>query len=384
VNNSVNVSEPLIVGVPREIVPGERRVALVPDVVAKLVSSGLQVLIEAGAGCEAFFPDEAYREAGGIIALSAEALYQQADIVLKVQPPAWNKMLDQHEADLLRPDSVLITFLEPQRHAELLERLAKRGVMVISMNAIPRITRAQPMDALSSMSTIAGYKAVLLAANALGRFFPMLMTAAGTLAPARVLVLGAGVAGLQALATARRLGAVTQAFDTRPAVKEQVQSVGATFIELPISLEETEDEGGYARAMSEEFYQREQDAIREHVARADVVITTALIPGKPAPRLITKEMVQTMQPGSVIVDLAAEQGGNCALTVAGETVVHYGVTILGPLNLPSTMPIHASQMYARNIASVVMHIVKNGRLNLDFEDEIIRSACLTHDGRVSV
>jgi len=345
--------------------------ALVPEAVGRLVSSGLRVMVETGAGLGASYDDTAYREACAGIAESEEALYREADIVARVQSPTIS------EAELLRPGSVVIAFIDPFRSTDLIERLNDRGVVAFSMNAIPRITRAQSMDALSSMSTIGGYKAVLLAANAFGRLFPMLMTAAGTLAPARVLVLGAGVAGLQALATARRLGAVTQAFDTRPVVREQVESVGATFIEMAAVEEPTEGEGGYAKAMSEDFYSHERDAIREPIAKADIVITTALVPGKAAPVLITEEMVESMRPGSVIVDLAAEMGGNCEATVRGETVTKSGVIIMGPTNLPSTVPVHASQMYARNISTVINHLVKDGKLTLDFDDEITRAACLS-------
>lgn len=360
----------LVLGVPREIVIGERRVALIPDVVLKLTGAGLEVLIESDAGCEAAFPDHLYREAGADIASDAADLYRRADVVAKVQAPT------DEELGLLHSGQVLIGFLDPLRYPDRVERLRERGVTAISMDAIPRITRAQSMDALSSMSTVAGYKAVLLAAGQLPRFFPMLTTAAGTITPARALVLGVGVAGLQALATARRLGAVTEAFDTRPAAAEQAESVGATFIQMPIE-EETEGEGGYAREMSSEFYRREQDAIRDHLARADVVITTALIPGKPAPILITAEMVGSMRPGSVIVDLASEAGGNCEVSVPGETIVYEGVSIMAPRNLPASVPTHASQMYARNVTNLLLALIKDGRLHLDPEDEIVQGACVT-------
>lgn len=374
--SSSETPEPLVVGVPRETADGERRVALIPDTVSKLVSLGCSVVVESGAGSAAYFPDETYRDAGATIIPDLAAVFEQSDIIAKVQRPT------PDEVQRLRPGSLVISFIDPLRNGDLINQIAERGVTAFSMTAIPRVTRAQSMDALSSMSTIAGYKAVVLAASALGRLFPMLMTAAGTLAPARVLVLGAGVAGLQALATARRLGAVTEGFDTRAVVREQVQSVGATFIEMPVALEGTEGEGGYAREMSEDFYHHEQEAIREHVARADVVITTALIPGKPAPQLITEAMVDSMRPGSVIVDLAAEAGGNCTLTRAGETVEHRGVTILGPLNLPSSVPMHASQMYSRNVLSVITHVIKDGHLELDFEDEIVRAACVARPEQV--
>lgn len=362
-------AKPLTVAVPREIAPLENRVALVPDTVSRLAGAGFSVLVESDAGLNAGFTDEAYSQAGAEIVSESSSLYGRSAIVTKVQGPT-----DQ-EVELLRPGTLLIAFLDPMRNSDLMDRLAARGVIAFSMERIPRITRAQSMDALSSMSTIAGYKSVLLAAGSLGKLFPMLMTAAGTLAPARVLVLGAGVAGLQALATARRLGAITEGFDTRAVVKEQVQSVGATFIEMPeIEHEEAEAEGGYAREMSEEFYKHEQDAIRDHVARADVVITTAQIPGKRAPILITEQMVASMHPGSVIVDLAAESGGNSTLTELGKTVVKHGVTIIGPQNLPGSVPTHASQMYSRNMQTVLNHLVREGKLDLDMEDEITRAA----------
>ena len=373
--NDPDGATPLTVGVPREIAPLENRVALVPDTVSKLAAAGFTVLVEKDAGLHAGFTDDAYAAAGAEIAPDARTLYERANIVTKVQGPRVNEALGADEVVLMQPGTVLIGFLDPLRNTELMERLAQRGVIAFSMERIPRITRAQSMDALSSMSTIAGYKAVLLGATALGKLFPMLMTAAGTLAPARVLVLGAGVAGLQALATARRLGAVTEGFDTRAVVKEQVQSVGATFIEMPeIEHQETEAEGGYAREMSEEFYKHEQDAIRDHVARADVVITTAQIPGKRAPILITEEMVATMHPGSVIVDLAAESGGNCTLTELGKTVVKHEVAIMGPQNVPGSVPSHASQMYSRNMQTVLNHLVRDGKLELKMDDEITRAA----------
>jgi NAD(P) transhydrogenase subunit alpha len=370
VNDADKTDTAPTLGVPKELVAGEHRVALVPDTVSKLTSSGLPVVVESGAGRESYYSDEEYETAGATIAPSAADLYTQSDVVVKVRAP------QPEEISRLRPDSVLVGLLDPLRNPELAQALEHRGVIAFSMDAMPRITRAQSMDVLSSMSTLAGYKAVLLGANALGRIFPMLMTAAGTLAPARVLVLGAGVAGLQALATARRLGAVTQGFDTRPAVREQVQSVGATFIEMPLT-EESEGEGGYAREMSDAFLQQERDVLRDPVARADVVITTAMVPGKRAPVLITEEMVQTMRPGSVIVDLASEAGGNCELTAPGDTVVANGVTIIGPLNLPSTLPAHASQMYSRNLAAFLGNIIRDGHLHLDFEDEITRTTCVS-------
>lgn len=366
---------PLTVGVPRERLAGERRVALVPEVVEELARLGVSVVVESGAGDGAFYDDDAFSLAGAQIEAQPVDLYRQASILARVQPPT------PEEIELMRPGSLLISFLDRSRDAELLPLLEKQGVIAFSFNAVPRVTRAQAMDAMSSMSTVGGYKAVLLAANASGRFFPLLMTAAGTVPPARVVVIGAGVAGLQALATARRLGAVTAACDARPEVREQIQSVGATFIDMSVPMENTSGEGGYARQMDEEFYRLERDAIREHIVAADVVISTAQIPGVKAPILVDEAMVREMCSGSVIVDLAAEAGGNCELTAPGETIVVDGVTILGPINLPSSMPVHASHMYSRNILSVIKHVVKTADgtpvLQIDSGDEIIRSACLT-------
>jgi NAD(P) transhydrogenase subunit alpha len=361
----------MVVGVPRETAAGERRVALVPETVRRLTGEGVTVSVERGAGEEASFFDEDYVEAG---ARTTDDVYAEADVVCTVRRPS----LD--EADRLRAGTTLVGLLAPLAAPELARKLADGGVTSFSLDQVPRITRAQPLDALSSQSTVAGYKAVLLAASALGKFFPMLTTAAGTIVPARVLVLGAGVAGLQAIATARRLGAVVSAFDVRPVVKEQVESLGAKFLELEIEGEEAA--GGYAAALSEEQHRREQDLIAEAVAGSDAVVTTALIPGQPAPLLITEEAVASMRPGSVIVDLAAEAGGNAAVTEPGRTVVHHRVTVIGDTNLPSTMPVHASQMYSRNVASFLGVIVKDGELALDFDDEIVRETCVTHEGRV--
>jgi H+-translocating NAD(P) transhydrogenase subunit alpha len=359
------------VGVPRERVTGERRVSLVPDVVEELTKLGLTVAVESGAGEAASFGDEAYLLAGARIESSSGAVHRQANILAKVQPPL------PDEIELLPRGCFVISFLDSSRDADVLRLLEERGVIAFSFNAVPRITRAQAMDAMSSMSTVAGYKAVLLAANTIGRFFPMLMTAAGTVPPARVVVIGAGVAGLQALATARRLGAITAGCDARAAVREQIQSVGATFIDMSVPMEETEGEGGYARLMDEEFYRRERDAIREHIVAADVVVSTAQVPGARAPILIDEAMVRDMRSGSTIVDLAAEAGGNCELSVPGETRTVCGVSILAPLNVPSMVPVHASQMYARNVLSVIKLVVKDGALHIDRDDEIIRAACLT-------
>jgi len=370
------------IGVPKEIVPDERRVALVPDAVKPLVNAGMEVLVEAGAGEGAFFLDRAYEGVGAALVDDARALFPRVDVVLKVQAPVLNPILGQHEVDLLKEGAALISFLEPRNHADVVGRLAQRKITTFSMDLIPRIARAQRMDALSSQSTVAGYKAVLMAAYSFGKFFPMLVTAAGTVPPARVLVLGAGVAGLQAIATARRLGAVVQAYDVRPAVKEQVESLGATFLALDLAAGETEDAQGYARELSEEVQRRQSEMLHRHVKEVDIVITTALIPGKRAPILITGEVVQGMKPGAVIVDLAAETGGNCELTEPGSTVSRNGVVIHGPLNLPSSMPLHASQMYSKNISSFLLHLVRDGKLHLDFHDPIINDTCITHDGKV--
>lgn len=371
----------MIVAVVKEVAPGERRVALTPDVAKRLVAAGLTIWAERGAGAAAAFPDEQYAQAGVQLA-DTDRLWQEADIVLKVQRPWRDAAAAVDELARLRAGVTLIGMLQPLTEHELVRELAERQVTSFSLDALPRITRAQPMDALSSMSTVAGYKAVLLAAAQLGRFFPMLVTAAGTVPPARVLVLGAGVAGLQAIATARRLGAVVEAFDVRPAVKEQVESLGARFIEAGEVAAAGEGEGGYAKELSADQHERELQLIHERIRTVDVVITTALIPGKPAPTLITDAMVRDMRPGAVIVDLAAELGGNCELTEPGRDVARHGVTVMGPRNLPASMPGHASQMYAKNISSLLTHLVQDGALKLDFDDEITRETCITHEGRV--
>ena len=352
-------------GVPKETAPGERRVALVPETVGRLAGAGFEVAVERGAGAVAAFPDEAFAEAGA--SLVGNAL--DADAVVKVQKPS------AAEVEALRDGSVLVAFLQPLTDPEGIERLGARGVVAFAMESIPRITRAQPMDALSSQATVSGYKAMLLAAERLPRFFPMLMTAAGTVAPAKVLVLGAGVAGLQAIATARRLGAVVTGFDVRAAVREQVESLGATFLDLGVTVEEAA--GGYARELSEDDRRRQQEALEGRIADFDVVVTTALVPGRPAPRLIPAAAVRSMRPGSVVVDVAAEAGGNCELTSPGEIVEREGVTIVGLTNLPSTMPYHASQLYARNVTALLQHLAPSGELELDWEDEITAGACVT-------
>ena len=362
------------VAIPKESAADERRVALVPDTAAKLIAASLEVSIESGAGAGAYFPDDAYEKAGVMVVKSAEALLKVADAVLKVQAPALN------EIALIKTGAVLISFLQPATQADIVRALAKRGVTAFSLELLPRISRAQSMDALSSQASAAGYKAVLMAAGRLGKFFPMMMTAAGTVAPARVLVMGAGVAGLQAIATARRLGAVVSAYDVRPAVKEEVQSLGATFIEL--ALESQVGEGGYAKEQSQEFLQKQRELIGEHVAKSDIVITTAAVPGRRAPLLVTGEMVKGMRPGSVIVDLAADTGGNVELTQAGKDVDVAGVTIMGTRNVPSTMPLATSQLFARNVANLLLHLVKDGAITLDFEDEITKGSCVTHGGEI--
>ncbi len=377
------------IAVPKEIAQGENRIALIPDTVTKLVDAGFEVRVEAGAGREASFLDSVYEEARATIVSDARALYGEADAVLKVRAPEVNEGLGAHEVDMMREGAVLIGFLEPLTNPELAAKMAERKLTSFSMEAVPRISRAQKMDALSSQSNIAGYKAALVAADTLAKFFPMLMTAAGTLAPARTLILGAGVAGLQAIATCRRLGAVVEAFDIRPAVKEEVESLGARFIDVGLE-EEAQDEGGYAKEISGSSQQRNRDVIHERAKDADVIITTAMIPGKPAPLLITEDAVKDMKPGSVIVDLAAETGGNCQVTQPGRTVVVHDVTIHAPVNLPSDMAVHASQMYSRNISSLFTLVVgaesgdgeEKTLPSFDFDDEITAGSCITHDGRI--
>jgi NAD(P) transhydrogenase subunit alpha len=367
------------IGIPKETLPGETRVALIPAAVPPLVKSGLEVAVESGAGIAAGFPDEDYRSKGAAL-LSRSELFRTSDIVLQVRAtPA--------EPALLHTGQTVIGFADPLGNPQAIQQLAATGINLFSMELMPRITRAQSMDALSSMATIAGYKGVLLAATTLPRMFPMLMTAAGTISPARVFIMGAGVAGLQAISTARRLGAKVEAYDVRPAVKEQVQSLGARFVELPLDAADAEDKGGYAKAQDESFYKRQREMMLKVVAASDVVITTALIPGKRAPILLTTEMVEAMAPGSVIVDLAAERGGNCELTKPDELVVHHGVTVLGPSNPPALVPYHASQMYSKNITTFLAHLLgKDGAsqsvLPINPEDEITRETLLTQGGAV--
>ncbi|MDH6061614.1 Re/Si-specific NAD(P)(+) transhydrogenase subunit alpha [Chrysosporum bergii ANA360D] len=368
------------IAVAKEIEVCERRVALNPDTVARLIKQGLEVWVETGAGERSFFSDSAYEAAGATIVNDTTKLWHEADILLKVSPPQ-ERENGGAEIQLLRQGAVLISFLNPLGNPVIAQELANRQVTALSMEMIPRTTRAQSMDALSSQASLAGYKAVLIAAAALPKYFPMLTTAAGTIAPAKVFIMGAGVAGLQAIATARRLGAVVEAFDIRPAVKEEVQSLGAKFVEVKLE-EETTADGGYAKEVSEASKQRTQEVVAEHVKNADVVITTAQVPGKKAPLLVTEEMVAQMKPGSVIVDLAAEQGGNCARTEAGKDIVWNGVTIIGPINLPSSMPIHASQLYSKNLASLLQLLIKDKALQLNFADDIVNAACITHAGEI--
>jgi len=372
----------LRIGVVKEIAPGERRVALVPEAAARLVKAGFEVVVESGAGVSASHENEAYEKAGVRVLASAAEVYGQADVLLKVREPWTDAAKGIDEAALVREGATVIGLLNPSQNAALFEKLAARRVTALAMELVPRITRAQKMDALSSMSTVAGYKAALIAASSLGKFFPLLMTAAGTIAPARVFVLGAGVAGLQVIATSRRLGAIVEAFDVRPAVREEVQSLGATFVSAEMVDASHADEGGYAKALSADQEAHEREVIRKHVATADAVVTTAMIPGRRAPLLVTEEMVREMRPGSVIVDLAAETGGNCALTKPGETHVAHGVTIHGPVTLAAALPVHASQMYARNVSALLQHVVKDGAMNIDMEDEITKGCCAVHDGRV--
>jgi NAD(P) transhydrogenase subunit alpha len=374
----------VIIGVPKENYPGEQRVALVPVVIPILAKSGLEVVIEAGAGTQAGYPDSLYLEKGAKVLPDRAAVFGSADIVVQVLCYGSNDVTGKADLPLLRRNQILIGFLRPLGSAEVIQEIASTGVTSFSVELVPRTTRAQSMDALSSMGTICGYKAVLVAAERLPRIFPMLTTAAGTVTPARVLIIGAGVAGLQAIATARRLGAVASAYDMRPAAKEQVQSLGGRFVELPIEAKDAQDERGYGRAQDESFYARQRELLGRVVAESDVVITAAVVPGKKSPVLVTKEMVERMAPGSVILDLASERGGNCELTRTGEIIVEHGVTIMGSINLASSVPYHASQMYARNVTAFLQYLVKDGKSQLDAlqGDEIVRSTLLTQGGEI--
>ena len=372
----------MIIGVPKESYPGERRVALVPMVVPILAKAGFEVAVESGAGVEAGYPDALYVEKGAKILSDRAAIFANADVVVQVLCYGSNDVTGKVDLPLLRRGQVLIGFLRPLGSVDVVQQLAQTGVSSFAVELMPRSTRAQSMDALSSMGTICGYKAVLLAADTLPRIFPMMTTAAGTITPARVLVIGAGVAGLQAIATARRLGAVVSAYDLRPASKEQVQSLGGRFVELPIEAKDAQDARGYGTAQDESFYARQRELLSRVVAESDVVITTAVVPGKKAPVLVTAEMVKGMAPGSVIFDLAGERGGNCELTQSGKTIVEHGVTIIGRINIATEVPYHASQMYARNITTFLLHLGKEGKLQLNLQDEITRETLLTRDGEV--
>ncbi len=372
----------MIAGIVKETFPGENRVSLVPANIAAVKKAGLDVVMETGAGIAAGYPDYAYEEKGAKIVPERTNVFATADVMLYVRALGANPAAGKADLELLKKDQVIIGMMEPLSEPDSLKLLAERGVTAFAMELMPRITRAQSMDTLSSMATIAGYKAVLLAAEALPRMFPMMMTAAGTIAPAHVFIVGAGVAGLQAIATAKRLGAVVRAYDVRPAVKEQVESVGGKFVEMELETEDAETSGGYAKEMGEDFLRKQREMMTRVVADSDVVITTAAVPGKKAPVLITAEMVKGMKPGSVIIDLAAERGGNCELTKAGETVVESGVSISGPTNLPASVPYHGSQMYSKNITNFLALLVKDGVMQLDSDDEIIQATMMTRNGKV--
>lgn len=372
----------MIIGVPKESYPGERRVALVPLVVPNLAKAGLEVVVESGAGVGAGYPDALYTDKGAKILPDRAAVFAQADIIVQVLCYGSNDITGKADVPLMRRGQALIGFLRPLGSLDVIQQIAQTGVTSFAVELMPRTTRAQNMDALSSMATICGYKAVLLAAVTLPKLFPMLTTAAGTITPARVFVIGAGVAGLQAIATARRLGAVVSAYDMRPAAKEQVQSLGGRFVELPLEAKDAQDARGYGTAQDESFYAKQRELLARAVADSDVVITTAVVPGKKAPVLITADMVKEMAPGSVIVDLAAERGGNCELTKAGEIVVEHDVKIIGQINLASEVPYHASQMYARNLTAFLTYLVKDGKLRSDPDDEIVRETVLTRDGEI--
>jgi H+-translocating NAD(P) transhydrogenase subunit alpha len=372
----------VIIGVPKEIYPGERRVALVPAVLPTLTKAGFEVHVEAGAGFAAGYPDTQYAEKGAKLIAERSSIFAAADIIVQLLGYGANDINGQEDIPLFRRDQILIGFLRPFGLVDVVQQIAQTGVTAFTVELMPRTTRAQSMDALSSMATASGYKAVLMAADAQPRIFPMMTTAAGTVTPARVFVIGCGVAGLQALATSRRLGAVISAYDLRPAAKEQVQSLGGRFVELPIEAKDAQDARGYARAQDEDFYRQQRELLGKVVQESDVVITTAVIPGKKAPVLVTEEMVKGMALGSVIVDLAAERGGNCDITEAGKTVVKHGVTLIGEINMAKGVPYHASMMYARNITSFLTHLVKDQKLNLNLADEIVRETLLTRNGEI--
>jgi NAD(P) transhydrogenase subunit alpha len=372
----------MILGVPKEIYPGERRVGIVPAVIPNLKKAGLEVIVEAGAGVLAGYPDAEYVDKGARLVQQRADLFREADIIVQFLVHGANDKNGSEDLPLMKQGQILLGFLRPLGTVKTVQEIAERGVTSFSVELIPRTTRAQSMDALSSMATICGYKAVVVAADTLPRMFPMLTTAAGTIAPARVLIIGAGVAGLQAIATARRLGAVASAYDMRPAAKEQVQSLGGRFVELPIEAKDAQDARGYGTAQDESFYQKQRELLGNTIAESDVVITAAVIPGKRSPVLVTKEMIERMALGSVIVDLAAERGGNCELTRPDETVVTHGVTIIGEFNLAATVPYHASQLYARNVSAFLQYLVKDGKVQLNLKDEIVRETLVTQGAEV--
>ncbi len=372
----------MIVGIVRESFPNEARVAMVPALVPQLAKAGIEVVVESGAGDAAGFLNDEYSAKGAKLVSGRAEVFKQADLVAQVRALGANPERGKADLDLMRDGQAVVGLCEPLTEHDSTNAVAQKGAVLFSMEMMPRITRAQSMDVLSSMATIAGYKAVLLAANELPKMFPMMMTAAGTIAPARVFVVGAGVAGLQAIASAKKNGAIVEAYDVRPAVKEQVESLGGKFVELELETDSAEDAGGYAKELGEDFYRKQREMMTKVIAESDVVITTAAIPGKKAPILVTEEMVKGMHPGSVIVDLAAERGGNCELTRSGETVVKFGVKIIGPENIPTTVPFHASQMYAKNVATFLLHLVDEGNLKIDTEDEITEGTLITQGGKV--
>ncbi|GBD88163.1 NAD(P) transhydrogenase subunit alpha part 1 [bacterium BMS3Abin03] len=371
----------MVIAIPKEILPGENRVACVPDVASKFIKAGFEIIVEKGAGLNAGFTNENYEKAGAKIAGNLDELYSSADIVFKVQRPLDHPDAGKNELDMMKSGTLLITFLYPLHYYELAKKCAEKGINVISMDMIPRTTIAQKMDALSSQANIAGYKSVIMTANELGKIFPLMMTAAGTISPAKVVIMGAGVAGLQALGTAKRLGAVVEVSDIRPAVKEEVQSLGGKFIEVE-TAEDMQDESGYAKEASEEFLKKQKELIFKHITEADIVITTALVPGKKAPVLVTEEMVKNMRPGSVVLDMAVEFGGNCEVSEKGKTVKKHNVIIIGEPNIPSLVPTHASEMYAKNIYNLIMHFAKEGKFELNLEDEIIQGCLITNNSEV--
>ncbi len=371
----------MIISVPKEIMEGENRVAVTPDVAGKLIKKGFEVQVETNAGLNAGFTDEEYKNAGAKVLDDVQTLYSNADIVLKVQRPMEHPALGKHEVDLMKSGTMLISFMYALHYPQVAKQCAEKGINVMAMDMIPRTTLAQKMDALSSQANIAGYKSVIMTANVLGKIFPLMMTAAGTIQPAKVVIMGAGVAGLQALGTARRLGAIVEVSDIRPQVKEEVQSLGGRFIEVETD-EDMQDEGGYAKEASEEFLRKQKELIFKHITQADIVITTALVPGKKAPVLVTEEMVKNMRPGSVVLDMAVEFGGNCELSEKGKKVKKYNVTIIGEPNLPSLVPTNASEMYAKNLLALLEHISKEGEMKLDMEDEIVKGALVCHNNEV--